>query len=287
MCVWKDSFHMHEIVWRHLVICAMAYSYVYEDSFRCVWKDLGHVLWLWHVCNSMTSFGHMCYGLIIRVWRLIHVCVKRLISYTMTVTCVQYDMGWLRIVGSLKLQVSSAKEPYKRDDILQKRPIILRSLLTVATPYDWGICVTWRSHVCDMAFICVTWLPYVWRLWLRTHFVAVWHDLVICVTSCVMWLRVCVTWYSHMCDVAFIYVWHGFYMCDVFDGGGTLWHDVWHDLVMCVTSPCAMTGAYVWRDIVMCVTLRSKCVTWRSHVCDITCVWPRCVTWLWHMGDVT
>jgi len=30
--------------------------------------------------------------------------------------------------------VSFAKEAYKRDDILQKRPIILRSLLIVATP---------------------------------------------------------------------------------------------------------------------------------------------------------
>jgi len=38
-------------------------------------------------------------------------------------------MGWLRGVGSLKLQVSFAKEPYKWDDILQKRPIIWRSLL--------------------------------------------------------------------------------------------------------------------------------------------------------------
>ena len=44
-------------------------------------------------------------------------------------------MGLLRLVGSLKLRVSFAKEPYKRDDILQKRPIILRSLLIVATPY--------------------------------------------------------------------------------------------------------------------------------------------------------
>ena len=43
-------------------------------------------------------------------------------------------MGWLRLVGSLKLQVSFEKEPYKRDDILQKRPLILRSLLIVATP---------------------------------------------------------------------------------------------------------------------------------------------------------
>ena len=44
-------------------------------------------------------------------------------------------MGWLRLVGALKVQVSFAKEPYKRDDILQKRPIILRRLLIVATPY--------------------------------------------------------------------------------------------------------------------------------------------------------
>jgi len=44
-------------------------------------------------------------------------------------------MGWIRLVGSLKLYLSLAKEPCKRDDILQKRPIILRSLLIVATPY--------------------------------------------------------------------------------------------------------------------------------------------------------
>jgi len=30
----------------------------------------------------------------------------------------------IRLVRSLKLQVSFAKEPYKRDDILQKRPMI-------------------------------------------------------------------------------------------------------------------------------------------------------------------
>jgi len=28
-------------------------------------------------------------------------------------------MGWLRLVGFLKSQVSFAKEPYKTDDILQ------------------------------------------------------------------------------------------------------------------------------------------------------------------------
>jgi len=44
------------------------------------------------------------------------------------------NTGWLRLVGSLKLYVSVAKEPYKRDNILQKRPIIVSILLTVATP---------------------------------------------------------------------------------------------------------------------------------------------------------
>jgi len=44
------------------------------------------------------------------------------------------SMGWLRLEGSLKLYVSFAKEPYKRYYVLQKRPIILRSLLIVATP---------------------------------------------------------------------------------------------------------------------------------------------------------
>jgi len=34
------------------------------------------------------------------------------------------DMGWLRLLGYLKLQVSFAKEPYTRDDILQKIPVI-------------------------------------------------------------------------------------------------------------------------------------------------------------------
>jgi len=45
------------------------------------------------------------------------------------------SMGWIRLVGSLKLYFSFAKEPCKRDHILQKRPVILRSLLMVATSY--------------------------------------------------------------------------------------------------------------------------------------------------------
>jgi len=53
-------------------------------------------------------------------------CVHSIMSNT--------SMGWLWLVGSIKLYVSFAKEAYKRDNILQKRRIILSILLTVATP---------------------------------------------------------------------------------------------------------------------------------------------------------
>ena len=44
-------------------------------------------------------------------------------------------MGWLRLVGSLKLQVSFAEYRLFHKAVWQKRPIILRSLLIVATPH--------------------------------------------------------------------------------------------------------------------------------------------------------
>ena len=65
-------------------------------------------------------------------------------------------MGWLRLVGSLNLQVSFAKKPYKRDIYSSKRRIILRSLLIVATPYTHDyiheyIC----TRVCAYIFVYI------------------------------------------------------------------------------------------------------------------------------------
>jgi len=56
----------------------------------------------------------------------------------------QLGMWWLRLVGSLKVQVSFAKEPYKRDCNLQKRPIIE--------------CERERSYVCvkrERVYVCL------------------------------------------------------------------------------------------------------------------------------------
>ena len=52
-----------------------------------------------------------------------------------SVSCLVAIMGWLWLVRSIKLQVSFAKEPYERDDILHKTPIILSILLAEATPH--------------------------------------------------------------------------------------------------------------------------------------------------------
>jgi len=81
---------------------------------RLAVKRLGSVLQYVVVCGVLAA-SHLCFHFLTLLW----------IS----------DMGWLRLVGSLKLQVSFAKEPYKRVDILQKRLMILRSLLIVATSY--------------------------------------------------------------------------------------------------------------------------------------------------------
>jgi len=45
-------------------------------------------------------------------------------------------MGWLRLVGSLKLYVSFAEYRHFYRALLQKRPIILRSLVVGVTPYS-------------------------------------------------------------------------------------------------------------------------------------------------------
>ena len=67
-------------------------------------------------CVCMCAFEYVC----------VYVCIFKKNPTT----------GWLCLVGSFKLKDSFAKEPYKRDYILQKRPINLRSLLIVATPYQ-------------------------------------------------------------------------------------------------------------------------------------------------------
>jgi len=100
-----------------MYVCIYIYIYMYECMCACV-----------HVCIHafMYVYMHVC------VYVCVYVC-RRHPGMQRSMTCVNCalnvhetskNMGWLRSVGSIKLYVSSAKEPYKRDNILQKRPMI-------------------------------------------------------------------------------------------------------------------------------------------------------------------
>ena len=75
--------------------------------------------------------------------------------------CVSHIMGWLRLVGSLQLQVSFAKEPYKRDYILQKRPIKAHTSYVCVIHDTHRMCV---SHITCALYLCTP-IHYV-----RAHF---------------------------------------------------------------------------------------------------------------------
>ena len=111
----------------HLFIC----DTVWHGSFICVVP--------WNTPH-MNKCIHMCDMAHISGSRHTHIWISPVATH-MKEPCPMYSYawlihtGWLRLVDSLNWEVSFAKERYKRDYILQKRPIILRSLLPIATPY--------------------------------------------------------------------------------------------------------------------------------------------------------
>jgi len=153
-------------LWQDLFICGMTLSYVtwfihmWHDSFICdmthsyMWRDLfrfdvthPYVTWFIHpwqdffICDMTRSFVIW----LIRMWHdsfvydithahvtgLLHMC-DRNFSYVYARRDTRYGVATIsrlfEIIGLFW------KEPYKRGCILQKRPVILRSLLIVATP---------------------------------------------------------------------------------------------------------------------------------------------------------
>jgi len=67
-------------------------------------------------------------------------------------------MGWLRLVGSLKLQVSFAEYSLFYRARLQKRPIIFRSLLIRSYPIQAdvqqvGVDVVETGNICEIGMV--------------------------------------------------------------------------------------------------------------------------------------
>jgi len=93
-------------------ICDTTHSYVWHDSFICV-------TWLIYLCDMPHSEYRCSVVEISTDWDFCWSVVFFHFMHRLKIL-----MGWLMLVGPIKLWVSFAKEPYKRDDILQNRPII-------------------------------------------------------------------------------------------------------------------------------------------------------------------
>jgi len=94
----------------------------------------------------------------VRVWLCVRTRVQKefwrvqdLQSNCISYRAIHSVMGWLRLVGSLKLWVSFAEYRLFYRALLQKRPIILRSLLIEAThiEHPFFFCL---AYVCHASF---------------------------------------------------------------------------------------------------------------------------------------
>ena len=100
-----------------MYMCIYRYIYIYIHSYIYTYIHIYHKHTYTYIHTNTTYTTYMIADL--TVWRL---------AYGIR------TYGVATVNRLLKIEVSSAKEPYIRDYILQKRPIILRSLLIVATP---------------------------------------------------------------------------------------------------------------------------------------------------------
>ena len=111
-------------------------------------------MWMGLICGHSPNFSSPssnCHGCVCERERERErecVCVCECVC--VDVSDLQLNIRWFWSVGSIKSKVSFAKEPYKTDDILQKRPVILSIPLTAATPYAnfSSLSSAWCVRVC-------------------------------------------------------------------------------------------------------------------------------------------
>ena len=94
-------------------------------------------------------------------------------THSLKICMSRHDMGWLRLAGSLKLYVSFAEYSLFYRALLQKRPVISRSLVIIVTPYHKGI-----HHLCDVC-LYMKWLIHFCNAIGSIH---MWHDIFVHLT---------------------------------------------------------------------------------------------------------
>jgi len=94
------------------------------------------------VCCSLLQSVAVCYSVLqteehmLQQHELQSVCSVAVCCSVLkcVVVCQHFGMGWLRSLGSIKVQVSFVEYSLFYRALLQKRPVILSILLTKATP---------------------------------------------------------------------------------------------------------------------------------------------------------
>jgi len=105
-------------------VCVLVSMYVFVSMYEC--EDVSVCVCQ---CMCVRSCAHHKRDDILQKSPII---LRRLL-----IVAAPYVYVPLCVVGSLKLEVSSAKEPYKRGDILQKRPIILHVYVPICVEADY------------------------------------------------------------------------------------------------------------------------------------------------------
>jgi len=161
-------------------VCSFVCVCVHPDSCVCVYYY--HIFR--YVCVSDSTCSDVRAG--VNAYFVRYVCVfLGTPIHPGVCACAYVCMWWLRLVVSLNLQVSFAKDPCKRDNILQKRPKIWRSLLIVATPCNYLLrCVCVYTHMCMCVCLC-------------THLLV---QLCVCVLFSLVCVCVCTPFCSHVCS---------------------------------------------------------------------------------------
>jgi len=133
---WHISTYVHVCrVWHHdesSHICDGVVTKIYiRRVCMCVYICVTFCI---YVCDMTHTYIYVC----MYVCMYIDMCTC-IYTYTQTHTWIQLwlmetDIGWLRLVGSLKLEVSFAEYHLFNRALFQMRPTVLRILLILATP---------------------------------------------------------------------------------------------------------------------------------------------------------
>ena len=176
-CKQVSRYMLEYIIFMSIYIC---YACCRSDTFLFLfwWRQLntyvdGHG---WSCAYVCVEYGFFCRALLQKRPVIIRICIQYI--YNTYVKCHltnRWVMGWLRWVGSLKLQVSFTEYSLFYRALLQKKPVILRSLqsrsIIMGGLVDMFVWYVWICVQAMVLWICLCWIclcgscAYVYRPW--------------------------------------------------------------------------------------------------------------------------